>query len=284
MASNPDAQEERHVNDQDPVTLDVLEGSVQLLAQKERLELDKHRLQEIDRLKTEFLARVSHDLRTPLNSIIGFSELLISDLGGKLNKKQGDFVSAIHRNGYMLLGLITDLLDLATIETGQMTIRREQVPLKGILDDLRAVQEPLFAATKHTVRWSDAKTVPDRNVWLDRRRIVRAIGNLVDNARKFTPESGRIDITVEADDQRSVFAVADSGPGLNDEDRERLFSSFFQRSGPKVKQRGSGVGVGLAIVRGITELHGGSIEVAAGIGKGTQVRMLIPHTAAAPQP
>ncbi len=274
----------RNVNDQDPVTLDVLEGSVQLLAQKERLELDKHRLQEIDRLKTEFLARVSHDLRTPLNSIIGFSELLISDLGGKLNKKQNDFVSAIHRNGYMLLGLITDLLDLATVETGQMVIRREQVPLQGVLDDLRAVHDPLFAATKHTVRWADRAALAEKNAWIDRRRLVRAIGNLVDNARKFTPESGRIEIIIDSDERQSVFAVGDSGPGINDDDRERLFSSFFQRSGPKVKQRGAGVGVGLAIVRGITELHGGSIEVAAGIGKGTQVRMIIPHAAAAPKP
>jgi signal transduction histidine kinase len=255
------------VKDLRPITLDVLEGNIALLAEKERLERDKQRLQELDRLKNEFLARVSHDLRTPLNSIIGFSELLTQEVAGKLNKKQADFIAAINRNGYTLLSLINDLLDLASIESGQLNVRREPVPLQGIVDDVRAATEPQLA--KHKVTWPAPEAIAGKTVNVDRRRVTQAVMNLVDNSRKFTEPGGTIDISAGVDRDRCWFTVADNGLGIPEEDQGQLFKSFFQRQGPK--QKNGGVGLGLAIVRGIAELHQGKAElVSSAPGRGTR--------------
>ncbi len=258
-----------------PVTFDLLEGNIQLLAEKERLERDKQRLQDLDRLRNEFMAKVSHDLRTPLNSIIGFSELLTQEVAGKLNKKQSDFIAAIHRNGYALLALINDLLDLASIECGHLQLRREPVAVQTIIDDIRAATEPLVA--KHRVTWPVLGDDAVKPITVDRRRVAQAIVNLVDNSRKFTPEGGTIEVTAGIDDTALWFTVADNGPGIPEEDRARLFSSFFQRQGPK--QKGGGVGLGLAIVRGIADLHGGKAEfIPLPIGKGARFTITLPTT------
>jgi len=264
------------VTDHDPVTLDVLEANIALLADKERLERDKHRLQELDRLKTEFFARVSHDLRTPLNSIIGFAELLISDAGGKLQKKQTDFVAAIHRNGYALLGLINDLLDLASLENGHVTLRKERVPLSAIIEDARAATEPLLVTAKLEVIWPDPLAFADKTVLGDRRRLAQAVANLVDNSRKFTPEGGRITIAIDAGARRTTFEVLDTGPGIPETDRELVFVSLLRRPGGMIKKKNSGLGLGLPIVRGIAELHGGSVEIVP-TPKGTHIRISIPN-------
>ncbi len=263
--------------DPDRVILDVLEGNIALLAEKERLEREKLRLQEIDRLKTELLARVSHDLRTPLNSILGFSELLLADAGGRLAVKQTEFVAAIHRNGYALLALINDLLDVAGLESRQMTIRRENLPLLTLLDDVRAATEPQLGASKLAVTWPSRAALADRLAWIDRRRMAQALVNLIDNARKFTPEGGSVVISIEPGAKATIFMVADTGPGIRDEDRSRIFSSFFQRAPAGDGRSTTGVGLGLAIVRGIIDLHEGSIELETASGKGTRFRLTVPH-------
>lgn len=277
MAPDPNRESPRAA---DAITLDVLEGNIQLLAEKERLEHERQRLELRDRLKTEFLARVSHDLRTPLNSIIGFSELLLAESGGKsANRKQNEYVEAIHRNGYALLALINDLLDLASLETGQFQVRAEPVDLAVLLDDLRAATEPLLAATNTAVAWPDRAALAGTMVHLDRRRIGQALVNLVDNARKHTPTGSRIAVTVTTDASETRFAVADTGAGVAAEDHERIFASFFQRD-PGNQQRGSGIGLGLAIVRGIVERHGGRVELDSQPGRGARFVLVIPHRSA----
>lgn len=250
------------VTTHDPLTLEVLEGNIRLLADKERLELDKSKLEEIGRLKTEYLAKVSHDLRTPLNSIIGFSDLLMADAGGELAKKHVDLVAAILRNGQSLLCLINDLLDLASLESGRLTLRRDRVALTTLLDDLRAATEPTLTAAKLTVVWPDPGSLAGQSAAVDRRRLLQALVNLVDNARKYTPPGGRVLVTMQADGDGATFVVSDTGPGIPEEDRERVFTSFVQR--PLPGRQPSGVGLGLAIVRGIAELHGGSIDLDSG--------------------
>lgn len=274
MALDPD-HERRRVTD--PVMLDVLEGNIQLLAEKERLEHERQRLELRDRLKTEFLARVSHDLRTPLNSIIGFSELLLAEAGGKAaSRKQNEYVEAIHRNGYALLALINDLLDLASIESGQFQVRPEPIDLAVILDDLRAATDPQLASTNTAVTWPDRDRLAGTVVQLDRRRIGQALVNLVENARKHTPSGSRIEVAMSHDGVETRFSVADTGAGIAEEDRERIFASFFQRD-PTSQQRGAGVGLGLAIVRGIIERHGGRIELDSRPGRGARFVLVIPH-------
>jgi len=274
MVHDPN-QELRHTAD--AVTLDVLEGNIQLLAERERLEHERQRLELRDRLKTEFLARVSHDLRTPLNSIIGFSELLLAEAGGKqASHKQNEYVEAIHRNGYALLALINDLLDLASIESGQFGVRLAPIDLAMVLDDLRAATDPQLASTNTAVAWPDRAALVGTIVQLDRRRIGQALVNLVDNARKHTPTGSRVEVTIADNGIETRFAVADTGPGIADEDRERIFTSFFQRD-PASHQRGAGIGLGLAIVRGIIDRHGGRIELESQPGRGARFVLVIPR-------
>ncbi len=260
----------------DPIALEVLQGNVQLLAEKERLELERLRLIELDRLKSEFLARVSHDLRTPLSSIIGFSDLMLTGEGGKLNKKHLDCVQAISRNGHQLLALINELLDLSSLESGQLKIRLAEVPLADLLADLRAATEPVLRAAQLQVGWQSVAALDGKHALVDRRRILQVLVNLVDNARKFTPAGGHVAVTLDADVREFRATVADSGPGIPEIERDRLFRSFTHTGPGPI--RGEGVGLGLAIVKAIVDQHGGSITVGGGItGTGCTFRVRIPQ-------
>jgi signal transduction histidine kinase len=161
------------VNTYDPLTLDVLQANVELLAENERLDLERKRLLELDHMKTEFLARLSHDLRTPLNSIIGFSDLITGDVGGKVNKKHAEFVAAINRNGHALLSMINELLDLSSLETGHVHLRKETVPLQTLLDDLRAATEPVLLQAGVHVKWPDSGLFAGKSAVVDRRRVMQ---------------------------------------------------------------------------------------------------------------
>ena len=264
----------------DPVTLDVLQANVQLLAANERLEHERRHLLALDQLKTEFLARISHDLRTPLNSIIGFSDLMTAEVGGRMNKKHAEFVSAINRNGHALLALINELLDLSSIESGQIKLRCEEVPLQALLDDLRAATEPLLVAAQVEPVWPLHGTLAGKSAFIDRRRMAQVLTNLVDNARKFTPPGGRVSIEMDSDARQTVLVVTDSGPGVPPDERERIFRPYYQRHGG-FAQAGTGVGLGLAIVRGIVDRHGGHVELDSDIGKGCRFCITLPRSVSA---
>lgn len=260
----------------DSVTLDVLQANVQLLAEKEKLEHERQRLLELDQNRTEFLARISHDLRTPLSSIIGFSDLILTGEAGKLNKRHLDFIQAINRNGHQLLSLINDLLDLTTLEAKRMTIRRESVPLVELLADLRAATDPVLRTAGVRVTWQTPEELAGRNAFCDRRRMLQVLINLVDNARKFTPQGERVIVSFDSDSEDVRFTVADTGPGIPESDRSRIFRPFSQRGG--AASRGEGVGLGLAIVKAIVDLHGGTVLLGDGPdGTGCTFRIRIPQ-------
>jgi signal transduction histidine kinase len=259
----------------DNVTLDVLQANVDLLAQTERLEGERRRLLELDRIRSEFLARVSHDLRTPLNSIIGFSDLLLAGHGGRPNRKHLEFVSAINRNGHALLAMINDLLDLSTIEAGQLKLRRTTVPLATVLDDLRAATEPVLLQAGLVPVWPERDALAGKQVTVDRRRLLQALLNLVDNSRKFTPAGGRVQIAMDAGPDRATFSVRDTGPGIPAEERDLIFRPYYQRP-PTASGRGDGVGLGLVIVRAIIELHRGTIVIDSDAGRGCAFHLTLP--------
>ena len=145
-----------------------------------------------------------------------------------------------------------------------------------ILDDLRAATEPQLSATGTAVTWPERSALEGITVRLDRRRISQALVNLVDNARKHTPTGSRVTVTIVDDGVQTTFAVADTGPGIAEIDRERIFASFFQRDAAGA-QRGAGVGLGLAIVRGIVERHGGRIQLDTQAGRGARFVLVIPR-------
>jgi signal transduction histidine kinase len=271
------------VNTYDSVTFDVLQANVELLAENERLELERRRLLELDQLKTEFLARVSHDLRTPLNSIIGFSDLISGEVGGRMNKKHAEFIAAINRNGHALLAMINELLDLSSLESGHVHLRQEPVSLQTLLDDLKAATAPVLESAGIAVQWPEANALTGKTAMVDRRRIVQVLVNLVDNARKFTPRGGTVSVAMDSDAQEIRLMVADTGPGIPASECDRIFAPYYQR--PTNSGLGSvshGVGLGLAIVKSIVEHHGGRITLDSGIGKGCRFRITLPNHPAGP--
>lgn len=262
--------------DPDTAALEVLQANVRLLADREQLETERRRLVELDRLKTEFLARISHDLRTPLNSIIGFSDLIINGVGGKMNRKHAEFIAAINRNGHALLAMINDLLDLSTLDSRQMVLKATNVTLDEVLADLRAATEPVLASANLKVAWPRPEDLTGKHAYVDRRRLVRCLVNLVDNARKFTPPGGTVTVHMDADAASTTFTIADSGPGIPAEERERIFKPYYQRAQTSMA-RGDGVGLGLVIVKAIVDLHHGRITIDSDPGKGCIFRIVLPQ-------
>lgn len=265
------------MNTYDAVTFDVLQANVELLAENERLELERRRLLELDQLKTEFLARVSHDLRTPLNSIIGFSDLITGEVGGRMNKKHAEFIAAINRNGHALLAMINELLDLSSLESGHVLLRLELVPLQTLLDDLKAATLPVLDNAGIEARWPSAESLQDRIALVDRRRIVQVLVNLVDNARKFTPRGGAVTVEMDSDRREVHLVVADNGPGIPLSERDRIFAPYYQRPSGGMTASAHGVGLGLAIVKSIVDRHGGSIGLESGTGKGCRFKVTLPN-------
>ncbi len=265
------------MNTFDPLTLDVLQANVELLAENERLDLERKRLLELDVMKTEFLARLSHDLRTPLNSIIGFSDLITGEVGGKVNKKHAEFVAAINRNGHALLSMINELLDLSSLETGHVHMRKETVLLETLLEDLCAATEPVLAQSGIEVTWPNQSKIAGKSAYVDRRRILQVLVNLIDNARKFTPKGGQITLEMSSDGTTAQFTVTDNGPGIPPNESDRIFKPYYQRPNATAPVVTQGVGLGLAIVRGIVQHHGGTITLDSDIGKGCRFTVNIPN-------
>ena len=265
------------MNTFDPVTLDVLQANVELLAENERLDLERKRLLELDQMKTEFLARLSHDLRTPLNSIIGFSDLITGEVGGKMNKKHTEFIAAINRNGHALLSMINELLELSSLESGHIKLRIETVPLQILLDDLRAATEPVLAIAGIQVTWPSEQQLAEKSAVVDRRRVMQMLVNLIDNARKFTQKAGKIVVEMDSDRDSAIFVVADNGPGIPPNESDRIFAPYYQRPSSSMPSAVNGVGLGLAIVRGVVQHHGGTIALNSDIGKGCRFTVKLPH-------
>jgi signal transduction histidine kinase len=227
-------------------------------------------LETADRLKSEFMANVSYELRTPLNAIIGFSELLTQQLFGPLNIRQLEYSQAILSSSSALISLINDILDLATIEAGYMTLDLSQVEIRPLLIGLAAlVQER--ARNRELAILVDC---PDDigSLVADERRLKQALFNLLTNALKFTPPGGRISFRARRRDVAVALSVIDTGIGIPAEDRERVFERFER--GPS--SRASGAGLGLSLVRSLVELHGGKVALESTLGTGTTITCTLP--------
>jgi len=222
--------------------------------------------------KSEFLASMSHELRTPLNAIIGFSEVLLERMFGELNERQDDYLRDIWSSGKHLLELLNDILDLSKIEAGQMVLSRSKFVVRESLDYClsmvreRALQQRILLSLE-----------VDPEVGLldaDRLRFRQVVLNLLSNAVKFTPEGGRVDVRACIRGQDLVVLVADTGVGVQAEDRERIFDSFQQ--GTQSSGQVEGTGLGLTLSKRILELHGGRIWVESEAGKGSTFGIALP--------
>ena len=258
-----------------------------------RLARATERLAELDRLKTSFLATVSHELKTPLTSILGYAEMLAeepADAGAPaLSTEQASHVAVIRRRGEQLLGLVTSLLELGRLEAGALAVSKVPVLLGPLLDDAHETLTP--AARRKGVELS-ARALPGLPaVAGDAARLRQVLVNLVDNAVKFTPRGGGVRVSASAfasvpDDGAGAAVLAaapshvrvvveDDGIGIPEHERERVFEAFYQVDASATREHG-GAGIGLAVVRRIVEAHGGTVVVSGRSPTGTRVTIDLP--------
>ena len=222
--------------------------------------------------KSEFLANMSHELRTPLNAIIGFSQVLRDEMVGSVNEKQAEYLDDIISSGSHLLSLINDVLDLSKVEAGQVELEVHPFSLREALE--RGVVMVRERATEDGVRVAFAADPEVDVVDGDERRIKQVIFNLLSNAVKFTPAGGEVDVSATRLNGEVRVSVADTGPGIAPEDRDRIFEEF-QQSETGVGQR-EGTGLGLALSKRFVELHGGRIWLESEVGQGSTFTFALP--------
>jgi signal transduction histidine kinase len=227
------------------------------------------RLREADRLKDEFVALISHDLRTPLTSITGYVELALED---DLSDEVRGFLDVVSRNTERLLALVNDLLFVARLQTGEMSLEPAEVDLDDVVRDGVRSLEPRALAKRVTLT-CEVEEVPRTKV--DRGRILQVVDNLLSNAVKFTPVGGAVHVSLRRDAERLVLEVADTGIGIAPEDQRRLFERFF-RAENAVERHVPGTGLGLYISRAIAEAHGGTLTVRSELGRGSSFRLELP--------
>lgn len=230
------------------------------------------RLLELDKLKDEFVALVSHELRTPLTSIRGYLELVLDGETGDLTDEQRQFLGVVERNADRLLALVGDLLFLAQVEAGKLTLEVGAVDVAALASHSVEAAQP-FAEDKDIALTLATGPVP--LLAGDNARISQLVDNLISNALKFTPEKGRVDVRAHALDGSAVIEVRDSGIGIPVDEQERLFERFFRSSNATERQI-QGTGLGLAISKAIVDAHGGQINVASELNAGTTFRVSLP--------
>ncbi len=235
-------------------------------------------LEAAERLKLDFLANVSYQLRTPLSAIMGFTEILNNEYFGKLNERQREYTTGMQEAGERLLSLIDDILDLSTIEAGYMFLNKEEIDIQTVLESISNLTRDWARKDKLDVRLDIPADIG--NVLADERRLKQALLNLVSNAINFSPPGGAIILSARRDDASVMLAVADQGPGVAPEDQKRIFMPFERAAKADRKTAtgatGRGAGLGLALVKNIAELHGGRILLESRPGQGATFTVVLP--------
>jgi two-component system cell cycle sensor histidine kinase PleC len=225
--------------------------------------------------KTTFLANMSHELRTPLNAILGFSELISSETLGPVGTiRYRDYAKDINSSGTHLLSLINDILDIAKIESGKMEIAPTMIEPKIALDSAMNVIQARAREKQHTVTVSIQPNLG--GLYSDERAFRQIVINLLSNAVKFTPDGGRIEIVLRRTaNGGSELCVSDNGPGIPAMLLDQIFMPFNQVDNRYSRQAG-GTGLGLSLVRGLAELHGGRAWIDSDAGRGVRAYVYLP--------
>ena len=260
-------------------------AEAQLTDTNQRLEVSNDELLRATKMKDEFLANMSHELRTPLNSILGMNEALQEQIFGAVNERQTKALQTVEGSATHLLALINDILDVAKIESGQVTLDITATAINGLCQSSLAFIKQQAHAKRIQVINQISPHLP--NLMLDERRIRQVLINLLNNAVKFTPEGGTITLEVsqilgkaEATSYLS-FAVIDTGIGISAENISKLFQPFIQIDSALNRQY-IGTGLGLALVKRIAELHGGRVRLTSEVGVGSRFMVELPLIMAEP--
>ncbi len=231
-------------------------------------------LKEIDRVRSEFIHTVSHDLRSPLTSVIGYTELV--ERAGSLNDNQHEFLKRIQESVQHITSLINDLLELGSIEAGLDT-RREFVQVDGILNYTLEMLQGQIKAKHIKVQTEIIPALPVLRA--NPVRLRQVLDNVVGNAIKYSHDQGDVNISMRAEDEQIIIQVSDNGPGIPAKDQAHIFDKFYR--GSNISSH-AGSGLGLAIVKSIVEAHQGRMWVESTVGKGSSFFIILPVTTIEP--
>jgi len=228
----------------------------------------------MDKMKTEFVSNITHELLTPLTSIGGFVKMIIEGKVGRIEEQQKDFLLIVFKQTRHLKDLIESMLDFSRMETGRLDLHPEPLLLDEIIKEVIADMQPQITEKEISVSVCAEQNLP--KVYADRIRIGRAFSNIFGNAIKFMPRGRNITVDVKGQRGFLVVSVTDEGIGLAKENIERIFERFFQVDSAMTKMVG-GAGMGLAIAKEIVQKHGGTIWAESeGVGKGSKFTFTIP--------
>lgn len=229
---------------------------------------------ELETMKDEFVLTASHELRSPLTSVQGFAELLMLERD-KLSPAQADTVEIILDNTRHLVRLLNDLLDLARSDAGRLTIKPKPTDVGSLVED---AARTMRSQTEGKDQSLDVAVEPDLpRIDVDRDRIRQVLVNLLTNAHEYCPQGAAISLKAERRDAEVQLVVADNGPGMAEDQLEHIFERFT-RGDAGLTQHVGGTGLGLAISKSLVELHGGAIEAASALGRGSTFRVRLPES------
>ncbi|MBL8708753.1 MAG: PAS domain-containing protein [Rhodospirillaceae bacterium] len=253
----------------------IMSDVTQRIRAEEHLREAKNQAEFANRSKSEFLANVSHELRTPLNAIIGFSDVMKMELLGPLGTpRYQDYAKDILDSGKLLLSLIEDILDLSKIEAGKMELHPERVSVRDVFDVATTLMRERAKNAGVDLRTEVESELPP--LLVDLRAMKQIVVNLASNAVKFTPREGSVELTARRLDQtRAEIVVRDTGIGIARNDLANVLKPFVQVDGAH-QRRQSGTGLGLPIVKSLTDLSGGNFHIESELGKGTTVTLHLP--------
>jgi len=231
-------------------------------------------LSELDKLKAEFVSVASHELKTPINVIVGYLELLQENIYGELNPKQREICATLGKQAQTLTRLVKRLLDISRFEAGGGKLERRQIDLDRFLHSFESSFQVLALQREISFRVVRGADLPAHVLW-DEDRINEVLGNLLSNAFKFTDRGGSVELAVEGLENEVTITVHDTGAGIPAEQLPHIFEKFFQANN-QAQSAARGTGLGLAIAREIVEAHGGTISVSSEVGVGTTFTIVLP--------
>jgi len=226
-----------------------------------------------NRAKTDFISFVSHELKQPMTSIKGYTDLLVKGLAGDLNEMQRSFLEVIRSNVIRMDTMVQELLDISRIESGRLRLEIGQVAMREAIEEAVRIIRQEIEARRQTLEVEIAEPLPP--VIADRNRVVQILTNLLSNAYKYTPEEGQIRVVARQEDGFVCCSISDTGIGIDPEEQERLFTKFFRSQNPVVRNV-PGTGLGLAITKSLVELQGGRIWAESEPGKGSTFTFILP--------
>jgi GAF domain-containing protein/signal transduction histidine kinase len=228
---------------------------------------------EIDRMKSEFLSMAAHELRAPMTSIKGYSDMLLLGLAGEHDRRQKQFLDTIKANVNRVMEMINEFSEISRLEAGALKLDVKPLHIDDLVSEVVLSLRPEIEAKEVNLTVEVPPDLPE--VWGDRSRIIQVLTNLVTNAYKYTLEGGEITITAQWVDDSVQMDVSDTGIGIAPQDLEKLFTRFFRADHPEVR-RVAGTGLGLSITKSIVEMHGGHIWVESQLGEGSTFSFTLP--------